>query len=64
MNDTLEMTEEEQIVMWRYDELERAGYEVRNAQRIARRHDVDLHKAVDLITKKGCDQEVAVQILL
>jgi len=63
MNDTLEMTEEEQIVMWRYDELERAGYEMRNAQRLARKLDVDLHKAAELL-QKGCDQAVAMQILL
>ena len=63
MDDTLEMTEEERIAMWRYDELERAGYEVRNAQRLARKQEVDLHKAAELL-QNGCDQETAMQILL
>jgi hypothetical protein len=65
MNDSIviEMTEEEQIAAWRYDELERAGYLRTNAMRLARRQDIDLHKATDLL-KSGCDQEVAMQILL
>jgi hypothetical protein len=45
------------------EELERAGYPVRDAARIAARHDVDLHLAVDLISN-GCPVPVALQILL
>lgn len=56
-------TELERIEQWRAEELERAGYSVREAARLAARHDVDLHLAVDLI-KSGCPHEVALQILL
>jgi hypothetical protein len=56
-------TELERIEQWRAEELERAGYPVRDAARIAARHDVDLHLAVDLIAS-GCPHELAVQILL
>ena len=51
------------IEQWRAQELERAGYGRREAARIAARHDVDLHAAVDLLAS-GCSQELALQILL
>jgi hypothetical protein len=44
-------------------ELERAGYDSRAASTLAKRHDVDLHAAADLM-RKGCSQELALQILL
>jgi hypothetical protein len=56
-------TELERIEQWRAEELERAGYPVRDAAGIAARHDVDLHLAVDLISN-GCPVPVALQILL
>jgi hypothetical protein len=56
-------TELERIEQWRQEELERAGYSVRDAARIAARHDVDLHLAVDLVAS-GCSHELALQILL
>jgi hypothetical protein len=56
-------TELERIEQWRAEELERAGYPVRDAARIAARHDVDLHLATDLISQ-GCPIPVALQILL
>ena len=56
-------SELEAIEEWRRTELERAGYSVRDAARIAARHDVDLHLAVDLIAS-GCSHQVALQILL
>ncbi|HEX6489848.1 MAG TPA: hypothetical protein VF002_00585 [Gaiellaceae bacterium] len=56
-------TELERIEQWRAEELERAGYSVRDAARIAARHDVDLHLAIDLIAN-GCPNPVALQILL
>ena len=47
-----------------YDtELERAGYSRPEAARIAERHDVDLHLAIDLISL-GCPPQVALDILL
>jgi hypothetical protein len=59
----VEQTEIERIERWRAEELERAGYEPRAAGRIAVRHDVDLHTAVDLL-QRGCSPDVALRILL
>jgi hypothetical protein len=56
-------TELDRVQEWRSEELERAGYPVREAARLAERHDVDLHLAIDLISQ-GCPVPVAVEILL
>jgi hypothetical protein len=56
-------SEVERIEQWRAEELERAGYPVRDAARLAARHDVDLHLAIDLVAS-GCPHEIALQILL
>jgi hypothetical protein len=56
-------TEVERIERWRAEELERAGYEPRSAGRLAVRHDVDLHTAVDLL-ERGCPPDLALRILL
>ena len=56
-------TELERIEQWRAEELERAGYPVLDASRLASRHDVDLHQAIDLV-RQGCPIPVALQILL
>ena len=52
-----------QVERWRIDELERAGYDARGAMTLAARHDIDLHRAVDLL-HEGCSAELALQILL
>jgi hypothetical protein len=52
-----------QVERWRADELERAGFDARAAANIAARHDIDLHRATDLI-RNGCSPELALQILL
>jgi hypothetical protein len=59
----VDSTEIERIERWRAEELERAGYEPRAAGRLAVRHDVDLHTAVDLLGR-GCPSELALKILL
>ncbi|MGH2921462.1 MAG: hypothetical protein ACRDKU_05280 [Gaiellaceae bacterium] len=59
----LEQTEIERIERWRAEALERAGYEPRAAGRLAVRHDVDLHTAIDLL-KSGCSPDLALKILL
>ena len=59
----VEQTEIERIERWRAEELERAGYKPRAAGRLAVRHDVDLHTAVDLL-QRGCPIDLALQILL
>jgi hypothetical protein len=56
-------SELDRIEQWRAEELERAGYPVSEAARLAERHDVDLHLAIDLISQ-GCPVRVAVEILL
>jgi hypothetical protein len=56
-------TEVDRVQEWRAEELERAGYPAREAARLAARHDVDLHLAIDLISQ-GCPIPVAVEILL
>jgi hypothetical protein len=59
----LEDTELEKIENWRTEELVRAGYSRRAAGRLAARHDVDLHLAVELL-QRGCAPELAIRILL
>ena len=59
----VDQTEIERIERWRVDELERAGFEPRAAGRLAVRHDVDLHTAIDLL-ECGCPQDLALKILL
>jgi hypothetical protein len=56
-------TELERIEQWRSEELERAGFEPRAAATLAARHDIDLHRATDLL-RKGCEQQLALEILL
>jgi hypothetical protein len=56
-------TELDRVKAWRAEVLVRAGYPVRDAARLAERHDVDLHLAIDLISQ-GCPVPVAVEILL
>ena len=59
----IDQTEIERIERWRAEELERAGYEPRAAGRLAVRHDVDLHTAVELL-ERGCPADLALRILL
>lgn len=61
--DILEDTELNRIEHWRVEELERAGYNHRAAGRLAARHDIDLHRAINLL-KRGCAPELALKILL
>ena len=58
-----ERAELERVEAWRAEELERAGYLPEAAAEIAARHDVDLHRAVDLL-RQGCPHDVALAILL
>ena len=59
----LEDTELDKIERWRIEELERAGYGTRAAGRLAARHDIDLHHAIELLDL-GCPPELAIKILL
>ena len=55
-------TEQELVESWRATELERAGYPPAVAAELAARMDVDLHLAVEMLTK-GCSPELALNIL-
>ena len=59
----LEETELERVEQWRAEELERGGFKPADAARLAARHEVDLHAAVELL-KNGCPAELALEILL
>jgi hypothetical protein len=56
-------TERDEVERWRAGELERAGFDVSLARKLAGRFDVDLHLAVELIAN-GCPPELAARILL
>jgi hypothetical protein len=56
-------TEAERVERWRAEELERAGYELSAAAVLAASPAVDLHRAIDLLSR-GCPQDTAMQILL
>lgn len=54
---------DEQVLFWRAEMLERAGYDDSAVLQLAVRRDVDLHLAVDLLDR-GCPPETALRILL
>jgi hypothetical protein len=56
-------SEERAIVMWRLDQLRRAGFELADARVVATQRDIDLHAALDLV-RRGCPPAIALRILL
>jgi hypothetical protein len=56
-------TELQRVEHWREEELIRAGYTPGDAVALAARHDVDLHRAVELL-EQGCPIDVALDILI
>ena len=56
-------TEAERVERWRAEALEKVGYDAESAMQLAARHDVDLHRAVELV-EAGCAPELALRILL
>jgi hypothetical protein len=58
-----ETTEEERVIQWRLEELERAGYDEVSALELALTMSVDLHQATHLV-RVGCTPELACDILL
>ena len=56
-------TEAERVLLWREEELERAGYDRDTARRLAEAPGVDLHLATELL-RRGCPASTAVSILL
>jgi hypothetical protein len=61
--DAESQTEREQIVGWRSEELERSGYPIASARRLASHTEIDLHKAIELL-ERGCPAATALRILL
>ena len=56
-------TEAERVLLWREEELERAGYDRDTARQLAEAPGVDLHLATQLL-RRGCPESTAVAILL
>ena len=56
-------SESRRVLLWRRAELERAGFEAMAAAALAKRLDVDLHKATGLL-RRGCPADTALKILL
>jgi hypothetical protein len=56
-------TEDERVARWRLDQLLLAGYEEMDALVLSELVDVDLHAAVDLVSR-GCPSDTALRILL
>jgi hypothetical protein len=59
----IEETEVERVERWRTEALENAGYDPDSAALLAARHDVDLHRAIEMV-ERGCSPETALRILL
>jgi hypothetical protein len=56
-------TEDERVARWRLEQLLGAGYDGTAALILADLGDVDLHLAVDLVSR-GCAPDTALRILL
>jgi hypothetical protein len=55
--------ESERVLLWRLEELQRAGYERRMARNLAERSYIDLHRATALL-RQGCPIDTALRILI
>jgi hypothetical protein len=56
-------TELDKVVKWRLHVLIEAGYSGEPAERLAKRVDIDLHRAVAMV-RRGCSPGLAAKILL
>jgi ABC-type phosphate/phosphonate transport system substrate-binding protein len=61
--DTEVFDETELVEAWRAEQLELAGYGAAAAAELAMRQDVDLHVAVEMLSR-GCSPDLALKILL
>ena len=57
------VTEDDRVIHWRAEVLERAGYTREDVLLLALDPHVDLHLALDLV-QHGCPHETALQILV
>jgi hypothetical protein len=60
---SVEESDSDGVLAWRYATLRRAGYGPNDAARLARAGGVDLHRAVWLL-EQGCEPPTALRILL
>jgi hypothetical protein len=51
------------VESWRFESLQRAGYDAESATVLAMSHEIDLHQAIDLL-ERGCPVDLALQILI
>ena len=61
--ETAETDEILRVLVWRFNQLCRSGFELELATTIATRLDVNLHAAINLV-ERGCPPETAGRILL
>ena len=61
--ETTETDEILRVLVWRFNQLCRSGFELELATTIATRLDVNLHAAINLV-ERGCPPETALRILL
>ena len=61
--ETIDETEVEAILRWRFNELVRTGYDVASALVLASHVEIDLHDASNLV-RRGCPCGTALEILL
>jgi hypothetical protein len=54
--------EDDPVFLWRFEQLEHAGYDTCSAAMIAARPEIDLHDAVTIV-RRGCPPLTAVRIL-
>ena len=59
----LDERDETEVICWRLETLERAGYEPAQAFLLAAAQHVDVHRAVELM-RMGCSAKTAARILL
>ena len=56
--------ERAKVESWRLHVLIEAGYPLPLAEKLAAALEADLHEAVELVRRKGCDPRTAAEILL
>jgi hypothetical protein len=59
----LHVDEAAEVLAWRFDALCRSGYDLDAAAVLAANVQIDLHEAVDLVSR-GCPPDLAARILL
>jgi hypothetical protein len=57
------LQETDPVEAWRAEQLELAGFGAAAAAELAMRQDIDLHGAIEMVSR-GCPQELALKILL